>query len=99
MKNAIARLLGVNIPDTATTLKVAEILDRVGLNANTRLRLIREALNLPPGKRGRKRKPGAKSPKEANHSRYHRLKAEGRCVVCAKPNPTPHRVRCPDCKP
>lgn len=101
MKSILLRLLGLDTPfhDYAR-----EVLTRPGLNQNQRIQLLRQALGLNANKHGRpplgltddERKDRAKA---YQRERYAQLKAEGRCVTCAEPNPNaPGHTRCNNCQ-
>jgi hypothetical protein len=101
MKSILLRLLGLDTPfhDYAH-----EVLTRPGLNQNQRIQLLRQALGLSANKQGRpllgltpdERKDRAKL---YQRERYAKLKAEGRCVSCAEPNPNaPDHTRCDNCQ-
>lgn len=101
MKSILLRLLGLDTPfhDYAR-----EVLTRSGLNQNQRIQLLRQALGLPLNKQGRPAlglDSGEKHErtKAYQRERYAKLKAEGRCVSCAEPNPNvPNHTRCDGCQ-
>ena len=101
MKSILLRLLGLDTPfhDYAR-----EVLTRPGLNQNQRIQLLRQALGLSASKQGRPPLGLTSDEKKTRAKAYHReryakLKAEGRCVTCAEPNPNaPNHARCDECQ-
>ncbi len=103
MKRTIARLFGIETPNPTAELDrraAVEVLTAVAISAQERVRRLRVIFDVPAPSRGRKKiaKEILKARMSAsNKLRYDRLKAEGRCVVCAGPNAQAPKARCENC--
>lgn len=107
MKNLLRKLFGAT-PPSADIAGIVEILNRRNVRTADRLNLIREYVGLSARTRGRpalgdtaaetvqlrKNNQSAR-----NRRRYDNLKLQGRCVICAKPNPRAPKSRCAECAP